>query len=65
MPEWTDVAAMNYASPALREYMIAMLKYWIRNVRRGRIPLRFASMVPTDFWEQARAELDQASSRTS
>lgn len=29
VPEWTDVAGLNYANPQLREYMIAMLKYWI------------------------------------
>ena len=30
VPEWTDVAALNYGSPALRQYMVEMLKYWIR-----------------------------------
>src|ERR1017187_6721338 len=30
VPSWTDVAGLNYNSPALRAYMIAMLKYWIR-----------------------------------
>ena len=40
VPAWTDVAALNYDNPALRQYMVAMLKYWIKTVQRGRISLR-------------------------
>src|SRR5579859_1682146 len=29
VPEWTDVAGLNYQNPKLREYMIAMLRHWI------------------------------------
>jgi cyclomaltodextrinase / maltogenic alpha-amylase / neopullulanase len=57
VPEWTDVAAINYGSPALRQYMIAMLKYWIRTCDVDGFRCDAASMVPTDFWEQVRAEL--------
>jgi len=46
VPEWTDVAGLNYTSPALRKYMITMMEYWIKEAD-----------VPTDFWEQAREEL--------
>ncbi len=55
--EWTDVAGLNYTSPALRTYMIAMLKYWITEADVDGFRCDVASMVPTDFWEQARAEL--------
>ncbi len=57
VPEWTDVAGLNYASPALREYMIAMLKYWIKEADVDGFRCDVASMVPTDFWEQVRDEL--------
>jgi len=57
VPEWTDVAGLNYSSPALREYMIAMLKYWIRTADVDGFRCDVASMVPTDFWEQVRTEL--------
>ena len=50
VPEWTDVAGLNYSSPALREYMIAMLKYWIRTADVDGFRCDVASMVPTDFW---------------
>jgi glycosidase len=57
VPEWTDVAALNYDSPGLRQYMIAMLKYWIQSCDVDGFRCDAAAMVPTDFWEQARAEL--------
>lgn len=57
VPEWTDVAGLNYKSPALRAYMVAMLKYWITVADVDGFRCDVAYMVPTDFWEQARAEL--------
>ena len=57
--EWTDVAGLNYAGAALREYMIAMLKYWVTTCDVDGFRCDVAYMVPTDFWEQARAELSK------
>jgi glycosidase len=57
VPSWTDVAGLNYTSPALREYMITMLKYWIKEADVDGFRCDVAYMVPTDFWEQVRAEL--------
>ena len=57
VPAWTDVAALNYASPELRQYMIAMLKYWIQTCDVDGFRCDAAAMVPTDFWEQIRVEL--------
>ena len=57
VPEWTDVAGLNYANPKLREYMIAMLKHWLTEFDLDGFRCDVAGMVPTDFWEQARAEL--------
>jgi glycosidase len=57
VPEWTDVAALNYESPALRRYMIGMLKYWIQTCDVDGFRCDAAAMMPTDFWEQVRAEL--------
>jgi len=57
--EWTDVAGLNYENPALRQYMIGMLKHWIDPASFDLDGFRcdVASMVPTSFWEVARAEL--------
>ena len=59
VPEWTDVAAINYGSPALRQYMIAMLKYWIQTCDVDGFRCDAAAMVPTGFWVQARATLEK------
>jgi 1,4-alpha-glucan branching enzyme len=59
VPEWTDVAGLNYENPKLREYMINMLKHWLDpatfDVDGFRCDVAF--MAPTSFWEEARAEL--------
>ena len=59
MAEWTDVAGLNYANPKLREYMIGMLKYWVTEFDVDGFRCDVAYMVPTDFWEQARVELEK------
>jgi len=57
VPAWTDVAALNYENPALRQYMVAMLKYWIKKCNVDGFRCDAAAMMPTDFWEQIRTEL--------
>jgi glycosidase len=57
--DWTDIAALNYASPELRRYMTDMLKYWIRDFDLDGFRCDVAGEVPTDFWEDARAEVDK------
>ncbi len=59
VPAWTDVAGLNYANPALRRYMIAMLAYWVTNCGVDGFRCDAAPMVPTDFWDEVRAELSQ------
>ena len=59
VPSWTDVAGLNYANPELRQYMITMLKYWLTEADVDGFRCDVAGMVPTDFWEQARAELSK------
>jgi cyclomaltodextrinase / maltogenic alpha-amylase / neopullulanase len=57
VPEWTDVAGLNYENPELRTYVITMLKYWITQTDVDGFRCDVASMIPTSFWEEARAEL--------
>jgi len=59
VPEWTDVAGLNYSNPKLREYMIDMLKFWVKEFDLDGFRCDVAYMVPTDFWEQARVELEK------
>jgi cyclomaltodextrinase len=58
VPEWTDVAGLNYGNPKLREYMIAMMKHWVLTCDVDGFRCDVASMLPTDFWEAARAQLE-------
>jgi glycosidase len=59
VPDWADVADLNYGNPALRDYMIEMLKYWVREFGLDGFRCDVAGFVPTDFWERARAELEK------
>lgn len=59
VPEWTDVAGLNYTNAELRTYMITMLKYWVQTCDVDGFRCDAAPMVPTDFWVQARTELLQ------
>ncbi len=57
--DWSDVAELNYDNPNLRRYMIDMLKFWLTDFDLDGFRCDVAAEVPTDFWEQARAELDR------
>ncbi|HEX7317915.1 MAG TPA: alpha-amylase family glycosyl hydrolase [Pyrinomonadaceae bacterium] len=57
--DWSDVAELNYDNPALRRYMIDMLKFWLREYDLDGFRCDVAAEVPTDFWEEARAEGDK------
>lgn len=59
VPDWTDVADFNYDVPKMREYMINALKYWVKNFNIDGYRCDVAGMVPIDFWNRARYELDQ------
>ena len=57
--DWTDVAWLDYSNPKLRQYMLDMLVYWIKNFDLDGYRCDAAGEVPTDFWEQARAALEK------
>jgi cyclomaltodextrinase len=57
--DWFDIAALNYESRELRRYMTDMLKYWIREFDLDGFRCDVAGEVPTDFWENARMELEK------
>jgi len=57
--DWYDIAALNYGNQELRRYMTDMLKYWLREFDLDGFRCDVAAEVPTDFWENARRELEQ------
>lgn len=58
LADWSDVAQLDYSRRDLREYMIEMMCYWVGDIGIDGFRCDVAGMVPTDFWEAARAELD-------
>ena len=56
--DWYDIAALNYDNQQLRRYMTDMLKYWIREFDLDGFRCDVAGELPTDFWENVRAELE-------
>jgi len=56
--DWTDVAALDYSNPELRRYMTDMLLYWVKDFSVDGFRCDAAGEVPTEFWEEARKELD-------
>lgn len=60
--DWSDVAWLNYGNPKLRDYIIDMLKYWIREFDLDGFRCDVAGEVPVDFWERARSEIEKTKS---
>ena len=57
--DWVDVAALDYSNSGLRDYMTEMLRYWLREFDLDGFRCDVAGDVPTDFWENARVELEK------
>jgi len=56
---WSDVADLDYRSHELRKYMIAMMRYWVREFDIDGYRCDVAELVPSDFWDVARRELER------
>jgi len=55
---WSDVTQLDYEAPALRDAMIAAMRFWVTEVGLDGFRCDVAGEVPTPFWERARRELD-------
>lgn len=56
--DWTDVADLNYESEGLRKEMTDALKFWVQEADIDGYRCDVAGMVPVDFWDAVRVELD-------
>ncbi len=56
--DWTDTYSLNYDSKEMRAAMIDAMKFWVAEIGIDGYRCDVASMVPTDFWEEVRKELD-------
>jgi len=57
--DWEDTADLNYDNDSLRTTMINAMKFWIQEADIDGYRCDVAGMVPVDFWDAARAELDK------
>ncbi len=57
-PEWEDVIGLDYTNPALRKEMISSMEFWLKTADIDGFRCDMAMLVPTDFWNQARKELE-------
>jgi len=57
--DWSDVADLNYDNMEMRAGMLDAMKYWIREAGIDGYRCDVAGMVPVDFWDNVRAELDK------
>ena len=58
MYDWTDIAQLDYSKHDMREAMIEAMRFWLQETDIDGFRCDVAGEVPTDFWEDARAELE-------
>ncbi|MGK4568723.1 alpha-amylase family glycosyl hydrolase [Flavobacterium sp. 3HN19-14] len=56
--DWDDVIDFDYDKPELRKYMTSALVYWVKDFNIDGYRCDTAGFIPTDFWDNARAEMD-------
>lgn len=56
--DWDDVIDFDYNKPELRKYMTEALVYWVKDFDIDGYRCDTAGFIPTDFWDNARAEMD-------
>lgn len=58
--DWTDVYKFDYSVPQMRAAMIDAMKFWLTEAGIDGFRCDVAMQVPTDFWNEARPQLDAA-----
>ena len=56
--DWSDIVDLDYRRPEVREYMTRAMTYWVREYGVDGYRADVAGMVPVDFWNTVRAELN-------
>jgi len=57
--DWTDCAQLDYGNKEMRKTMVSSMKYWLTDFDIDGFRCDMAGLVPTDFWEDARMELQK------
>jgi cyclomaltodextrinase / maltogenic alpha-amylase / neopullulanase len=56
--DWSDVIDLDYGNAELWDVMIGEMRYWVEEINVDGFRCDVADMVPTEFWNRARAELE-------
>jgi len=56
--DWSDVIDLDYMNSDMREAMLDAMKYWVEEFDIDGYRCDVAEMVPMDFWDNVRKELD-------
>jgi cyclomaltodextrinase len=56
--DWDDVIDFDYEKTGIRKYMTEALVYWVKDFDVDGYRCDTAGFIPTDFWDNARAEMD-------
>ncbi len=56
--DWTDVVQLDYENKDLWDAMIGEMSFWLQEVGIDGFRCDVAYLVPTEFWNQARQELE-------
>ncbi|MFW5758171.1 MAG: alpha-amylase family glycosyl hydrolase [Bacteroidota bacterium] len=57
--DWTDVIQLDYDNQELWSTMIEEMKFWVEEMNIDGFRCDVAYLVPVDFWDMARAELEE------
>lgn len=57
--DWSDVADLNFKNDSMADAMIDAMKFWVREAGIDGYRCDVAGMVPVQFWNRARKELDE------
>ncbi len=57
--DWDDIIDFDFDQPGLRKYMTEAMKFWVKEADIDGYRCDVAGFIPIDFWENARAELDE------
>lgn len=57
--DWSDVAKLDYSNDEMRTEMINAMKHWVTEYDIDGFRCDVAFLVPLDFWETAREELEK------
>jgi glycosidase len=57
--DWTDVVRFDYNNKAMRQYMTETMQWWLKETDIDGFRCDVAHMIPLDFWEELRPELEK------